>query len=140
MKRIIIGFISAFLLLSVILSLSSCDFDESKKKFSGGELLDRERLSEIKGELSESEKESAPEERETESERIESNTETEAEATTKADESDIKTETVYWTEGGSVWHLTPQCSRLSKSKEIISGTVSEAKEAKKERVCSFCGK
>lgn len=46
---------------------------------------------------------------------------------------------VYWTPGGSVWHTTSSCSSLSRSKEIISGSTSEAIAAGKERVCKRCG-
>lgn len=46
---------------------------------------------------------------------------------------------VYWTEGGSVWHIKKDCSSLSRSKNIISGSESEAISAGKERVCKRCG-
>ena len=46
---------------------------------------------------------------------------------------------VYWTEGGSVWHNTKDCSALARSKNIISGSVHDAVEAGKERVCKKCG-
>ena len=46
---------------------------------------------------------------------------------------------VYWTEGGSVWHNTKDCSALARSKNIISGSVHDAVRAGKERVCKKCG-
>ncbi len=46
---------------------------------------------------------------------------------------------VYWTEGGSVWHNTKDCSALARSKNIMSGSVHDAVEAGKERVCKKCG-
>ena len=49
-------------------------------------------------------------------------------------------EVVYWTEGGSVYHITDQCSTLRRSKTILSGTVEEALNAKKERPCKTCTK
>ncbi len=78
--------------------------------------------------------------------------ETKAQETTKAPEttsapsttaqsssSDRKTGTVYWVESGKVWHTTDKCSTLSRSKDIMSGTVDAAKAAGKERVCKRCG-
>ncbi len=47
---------------------------------------------------------------------------------------------VYWTEGGEVWHLTENCSSLSRSKNILSGSVEAAIDAGKERACMRCGK
>ena len=46
---------------------------------------------------------------------------------------------VYWTGGGSVWHVTASCSALAKSKSILSGTEDEAQKAGKTRVCKRCG-
>lgn len=47
---------------------------------------------------------------------------------------------VFWTEGGEVWHLTENCSSLSRSKNILSGSVDDAIGAGKERACMRCGK
>jgi competence protein ComEC len=44
----------------------------------------------------------------------------------------------YWTKSGSVWHLTPNCSYLRNSKNIISGTVKDALLAEKTKPCSRC--
>ena len=46
---------------------------------------------------------------------------------------------VYWTENGSVWHKTKDCSSLSRSKNIISGSELDAISSGKERVCKRCG-
>lgn len=46
---------------------------------------------------------------------------------------------VYWTVGGSVWHVTDACTALAKSKSILSGTESAAQQAGKTRVCKRCG-
>lgn len=46
--------------------------------------------------------------------------------------------TVYWVDGGKVWHSTKGCSALSRSKNIISGSKSEAIAAGKERGCKKC--
>ena len=60
-------------------------------------------------------------------------------ATSQSSSSDRKTGTVYWVESGKVWHTTDKCSTLSRSKDIMSGTVDAAKAAGKERVCKRCG-
>ncbi len=46
--------------------------------------------------------------------------------------------TVYWVESGKVWHTTKNCSSLSRSKNILSGSISAAKAVGKERVCKKC--
>ena len=50
-----------------------------------------------------------------------------------------KEETVYWVAGGSVWHLHSECPSLLRSREILQGTVQDAIESGKERVCKRCG-
>ena len=47
---------------------------------------------------------------------------------------------VYWVKNGSVWHVSPKCSRLAKSSssDILSGTESEAQSSEKERACKIC--
>ena len=50
------------------------------------------------------------------------------------------TDTVYWVKNGEVWHLKESCSSLSRSKNIQSGSVDDAKAAGKDRVCKRCGK
>jgi len=45
---------------------------------------------------------------------------------------------VYWTESGSVYHVTAQCSSLRHSAQILHGSVEEAMAAKKERPCKSC--
>ena len=53
-------------------------------------------------------------------------------------EFDPLTDVVYWTEGGSVYHVTDQCSSLKHSANILHGSVEEALMAKKERICKTC--
>ena len=47
-------------------------------------------------------------------------------------------EIVYWTESGSVYHITDLCGSLKHSTEIMHGSVDEAIAAKKERPCKSC--
>ena len=53
-------------------------------------------------------------------------------------EHDSLTDVVYWTESGSVYHVTDQCSSLKHSEKILHGSVEEALAAKKERPCKTC--
>ena len=43
--------------------------------------------------------------------------------------------TVYWTPGGEVYHSTPNCPSLSRSRQIFSGTISQSG---KGRACKNC--
>lgn len=47
---------------------------------------------------------------------------------------------VYWTTFGRVYHLTQDCSHLNRSDELTVGTVEQAIEANKTRVCKDCEK
>lgn len=53
---------------------------------------------------------------------------------------DAGIETVYWTDGGTVYHITDQCSHLNNSYELKSGTATAAIEAGKTRLCKTCEK
>lgn len=46
---------------------------------------------------------------------------------------------VYWVEKGEVWHTKSSCPSLSRSKNILSGSPSDAMSAGKSRVCKRCG-
>lgn len=46
---------------------------------------------------------------------------------------------VYWTPKGSVYHLRRDCSALSRSTNVLSGTVENAHKAGKANVCKICG-
>ena len=48
------------------------------------------------------------------------------------------TSTVYWTEGGKVFHIYSECQHLNNSEELHQTTVNEAEEAGKERLCKTC--
>jgi len=47
--------------------------------------------------------------------------------------------TVYWTPGGRVYHARRDCSTLSRSTTVLSGTVSQAMNAGKPALCKVCG-
>ena len=46
--------------------------------------------------------------------------------------------TVYWTPGGSVYHLNKDCYHILNSTDIVMGTAAEAMEAGKNRPCKYC--
>ena len=143
-----------FLVAVITFSFTACAFDESERNFYGGELLNDDKLSEIKGSVftDEAKTESVAESKGDETEINDKGTYTESdnadvevpdtdtEALTEVEDVDEEKQIVYWTKNGSVWHIDEDCYRLNKSKEIISGTIDEAKESGKERVCSSCGK
>ena len=158
MKRLCL-MITAILLT---FTFCACDFDESDNSFRGGELLDNDKMSELKDKYvteetdeAKDENESFASEKQTEKQtemqtekkneihtEIVTDTETPGtlEGETETLVSDEQGERVFWTKSGSVWHTTDQCHHLKKSKNIESGSVEEAMEAGKSKACSSCGK
>ena len=51
----------------------------------------------------------------------------------------VSEDTVWWTDGGSVWHMTRECSALAKSKSVRSGSAADAEAVGKTRACKRCG-
>ncbi len=49
------------------------------------------------------------------------------------------TQVCYYTAGGTVWHCDSSCASLSRSKNVLEGTVSEAMLSGKTRPCTRCG-
>lgn len=47
-------------------------------------------------------------------------------------------ESVYWVKGGDVFHLYGDCHYLNRTEEVLVGTVEQAGEAGKTRVCTYC--
>lgn len=52
--------------------------------------------------------------------------------------SEPQTSVVYWTPNGEVYHSTRDCPSLRRSKTVLSGTLSEASAAGKDRPCKNC--
>lgn len=48
------------------------------------------------------------------------------------------TSTVFWTEGGKVFHIYEDCQHLNQSEELHQTTTQEAEQAGKERLCKTC--
>ena len=46
---------------------------------------------------------------------------------------------VYWVPKGKVYHIDKNCTTLRRSSDIESGTVEEAKNSGKSRLCEVCG-
>jgi hypothetical protein len=110
-----------------VILLTSCSILMPRQEvFDGGEILDKEMMDNIKSEIFNS----------TPSDDV-SSLETEIES---ENVSNSENATVYWTEGGSVWHTDDRCGHLKRAKEILTGTVKEAIEAGKDKVCSSCAK
>lgn len=129
--------VSIFLLLLMSIIFVSCNFDESKNNFYGGEMLDEDLLESIRDALSSNEQ--------TTSEKINGDTtEYATEITTVQAAEDVTIETnedgeviVYWLENGSVWHADPNCQHI-KGKEYLSGTIDQAIENGMNRLCKSC--
>ena len=121
-------------LLMLTIALSSCGtLFSSDEIFKGGVILDDAKLSEIKAEVF---GEKGVDE---DTNRNSANDMTENEPSNDINDSK-EPETVYWTAGGSAWHIYEDCGYLKRSKEIFSGSVNEAREQGKEKVCSSCDK
>jgi hypothetical protein len=148
--KVILAVLSAFL----ILLLCACDLDESSGNLQGGDLLDANRISEIKEEVLATEEsttaetsynsateESDSDERTNDTENTEN---TEVQSDTNTSNGEVSDENigdeVYWTESGGVWHLYRDCGHLKNSQNVLSGTVADAEEAGKDHVCSSCNK
>ena len=116
--------------------MAACDFDESKNNFQGGELLDKEVMESIKNSLNSSDTTDAV----TTEKSTDVSTEQESERETgSCTDSEDDEELVYWLQSGSYWHSDPNC-RYIKGKEVVSGTVNEAIEQGKKRLCKSCDK
>ena len=154
MRKVYRVFWGIFVTIFVLTSIVACSFDESKNHLSGGQLLDDEKMSEIKKELlsdipseietTESDgtnSDDTPVQESTTS--VEGETDSvdnSAESSNENGNKDEISNKVYWTKSGSVWHTTSECRYLSKSTNILSGSIDEAKEAGKAKACSGCGK
>lgn len=154
-KRFLLITVSVALIFLQSLVLMSCDFDESKNNYRGGEILDDEKMSEIKNEIlgtqPETEKENKNED--SSSSLTDSDTpsgensegtqgDTEGTERNETESADFESDTaiiVYWTEGGSVWHVSRDCYHI-KNKEVSSGTVTEAEMSGHDKGCKTCNK
>lgn len=47
---------------------------------------------------------------------------------------------VYWTKYGTVFHSHEDCSSLSRTDELTTGSIQEAQDAGKQRMCKICEK
>ncbi len=58
--------------------------------------------------------------------------------TSASDDISVPENVVYWVKTGEVWHTRIDCSSLSRSKDIISGSVEAALQNGKTRACKRC--
>lgn len=122
---------AAFLL---ILSLTSCSLLDTEDRFVGGKMLDDEMMSEIREEIFGSGDKGVgnPENPGGAPSMGGENLENE-------DKGDVDNgKTVYWTKSGTVWHIYSDCGSLKNAIEVFSGSVDEAREKGKEKLCSKC--
>lgn len=155
MKRTIALLFVAFLILS---SVSCSMVHGNHETFNGGEILDDEKMSEIRSQIYSTFETETGKDISTQTERInadieetdknsyETETESESESGFSSSDTDMSEETetggdcnVFWTDKGEVWHLNVDCRYLN-NKSVVTGTVEDAKTAGKSRACSACGK
>ena len=123
--------ILAVLLLCIFSSfLSACQGDFSRSDGTSLETINAEQIAD----MIESAQQSAQAETTAEPESSAVVEQTEPPLTSSPD-----SETVYWTEGGEVWHITASCSSLAKAEQIFSGSTEDAIAHGKTRVCKRCG-
>ena len=125
--KIIRLILSVTSLIILAFSMSACDFDESKHNFSGGELVDNERISAIKNEIP---------------------TETASKDGFESESKEIdfsileaypdSGEIIYWTKSGEVWHKYASCTHINDDTELFAGKVTDAVKAGKTHPCTRC--
>lgn len=133
-------FLLATFTLIFSLCFASCSlFTPERSSFYGGKILDNEAMDELRKEFDESSSNNDQIESGSTigtqilTESVQNNENTQAES-----ENTEKSETVFWSKSGSVWHLYSDCGYLKNSNEIFSGTVSEAISNGAKKVCSSC--
>lgn len=113
-----------FLLIATLTVLPACSmFWSSNHSYSGGQILDEEMMSSIREEIISAEETTDGEE--------------ESEETTKK-ENTAHNGLVYWTEGGGVYHFYKDCGYIKSASKIMSGSITDARNADKTGVCSRC--
>ena len=147
-QRYIFTLSSIVLILLLSMSLVSCSFVESENNYRGGELLDDEKMSEIRNEVlggdNVNSDNSSDKNNSASKPDVDEGTQRDTEGTERneTERSDFESDTaifVYWTEGGNVWHLLRDCYHI-KNKEVTIGTVSEAEAAGHKTGCKTCNK
>ncbi|MBE6605350.1 MAG: hypothetical protein E7639_06595 [Ruminococcaceae bacterium] len=101
------------LLLLVILGCGGCG---ARRDFDAGKQMSAAELAALKSELAA--KENAP---------------------TEGEQENIPSDgTVFWLDGGKVYHIRSTCYHIAKKADVRTGTLAEATELGKERACSAC--
>lgn len=103
------------LLFLAILGCGGCGV---RREFDAGEQMSAAELEALKSELAA--KESTP---------------------TDGEQENIPSDgTVFWLDGGKVYHVRSTCYHIAKKPDVRTGTLAEATEAGKERACSACSR
>ena len=150
--------LSVLLLCAILLLICGCSaYLPESETVSSGELLTPEYMAEISQKLAEGQNTTLEIPSEDYTSKIEDSSilegddsQTEDDSVTQvistfqqtdctATSNEIIVSVVYWTESGSVWHNKKDCSALARSKSIMNGSIHDAVEAGKERVCKRCG-
>ena len=120
-------------------------YDNSR--FEGGETLDNELLSKIENDIhgqsqtSESQtSESQTSESQTSEPQTSESIHSDSPIESNTEGNNDSGSTVYWTNGGTVWHTRRDCSYIKNSQNVNSGTVDEAISSEKTKLCSSCQK
>ena len=143
MKRI--RFCSILILLMVsalVMSVSSCSaYSDFSHEYYGGDKINAEILSEIAESLfRETDKYEYSHDDENSDDLYENNSGNiiDKEQNSAPEDTYSDSDIFYWTQNGEVWHKSKDCRYLKNSKEIFSGTDSDAAAAGKVRPCSAC--
>ena len=125
--------------LLLVMSLTSCTLFDINDRYVGGELLDDEMMSEIIDERFSDETDTLEEESNgADTGEAESSSKIEDSGNNEPNDNADGEDVVYWTESGKVWHTHRDCGRLKQSTEILSGSVDDAIEEGKTKLCSYC--
>ena len=111
------------LLIAALTILPACSmFWSSNHSYSGGQILDDEMMSSIREEIIS----------------IEETSENEKESEETTQKTTSIGNLVYWTEGGGVYHFYNDCGYIKSASKVVSGSVTDARNAGKNGVCSRC--
>ncbi len=136
---------SLILLLLLLFALASCGYDEEDIPVfyiqNGTEAYDpaQEMIDNFYSTFYDEGEPDEPDE--SKSTEISENTFADETAAGEVDDTEMHVDdaTVYWVKSGEVWHLTDKCSSLSRSKNILSGSIEDAISMGKQRACKRCG-
>lgn len=134
-----------FSIIFSVINLAACmEILPYNGYFDGGEILDDELMSEIRSKYivegtTENNNKSSDSSLESELNSVSNTVETTDTAGTTIESTEENPGVAFWTENGEVYHTKNTCGYL-KNKSYMTGTIQQAIESGKERLCSSCGK